>query len=104
MIVQIVKFKSRLSHAEVDATYEKRSPRYRALEGLIQKYDLRFSESGENGAVYLWRSREDLERFRQSDLGQTIRDAYEVEGDPSSEIAELVMALRPGAEEGSGDA
>lgn len=94
MIVQIVKFKSRLSDEEVVATYEKRSPRYRDLEGLAQKYYLRFPETGEHGAVYLWQSRDDLERFRQSDLGRTIGESYEVEGEPKSEIAELVLTLR----------
>lgn len=94
MIVQIVRFKSRLTDAAVVDMYEARAPRYRALDGLVQKYYLRFPETGEHGAVYLWESEEALNRFRESDLAQTIPTAYQVQGKADVQVAELVMALR----------
>jgi heme-degrading monooxygenase HmoA len=95
MIAQIVRFKSGLSDERVLATYEARAPQYRALKGLKQKYYLKFSETDEHGAVYLWDSKASLEAFRKSDLASTIPTAYQVEGAPDVTVAEWVMTLRP---------
>lgn len=94
MIVQIVRFKSRLTDSEVIATYAARAGRYRALKGLVQKHYLKFSATGHHGAVYLWESAEALESFRNSELARSIPEAYRVEGAPEVEFAELVMVLR----------
>ena len=95
MIVQIVRFKSGLSDEQVLKMYETRVPRYRALKGLKQKYYLRFAETGEHGAVYLWESEAALKKFRESELGQTISSAYEVRGTPEVLLAEVVMTAHP---------
>lgn len=94
MIVQIVRFKSRLTDREVVATYAARARRYRALRGLVQKHYLKFPDTGHHGAVYLWESAEALESFRNSELARSIPEAYLVDGAPEVEIAELVMTLR----------
>jgi len=95
MIVQIVRFKSGLPDAKVLDLYEARSPRYRALDGLVQKYYLRYPSTGEHGAVYVWESEEALQAFRRSDLGRSIGDAYQIEGEKVTENAEVVLTLRP---------
>jgi heme-degrading monooxygenase HmoA len=82
MVVQIVRFKSGLSDAQVLTMYEARAPRYRALKGLKQKYYLRFADTGEHGAVYVWESETALKEFRESDLGRTIASTYQVQGTP----------------------
>jgi heme-degrading monooxygenase HmoA len=94
VIVRIVRFKSGLSDAEVLAAFEARSPRYRDVPGLRQKYYLRYPETGEHGAVYVWESREALEAFNRSDLGRSISDVYRVGGTRRGETAEVVLALR----------
>ena len=75
MIAQIVRFRSSLTENEVLELYRSRAPSYRKLEGLIQKHYLRYS-TGEYGAVYLWRSEEDLRKFRESELGKSIATTY----------------------------
>ena len=95
MLAQIVRFKSALSDAEILETYASRASRYKELEGLIQKYYMRFPATGEYGAVYLWESEDDLQRFRESDLARTIPEAYRVQGDPDVQLAEVVLVLRP---------
>jgi heme-degrading monooxygenase HmoA len=95
MIVQIVRFKSRMTREEVRKLYEDRSPRYRSLQGLIQKYYLHFPETDEHGAVYVWESEKDMEEFRKSDLRRTISTAYQVKGNAESHLADVVMTLRP---------
>jgi heme-degrading monooxygenase HmoA len=95
MIIQIVRFKSELSDEEVVATYQARAPRYRELQGLAQKYYLRYPATGEHGAVYVWESEGALKEFRESELGRTISSAYQIQGAPNVQTAEVVMSLRP---------
>jgi heme-degrading monooxygenase HmoA len=94
MVVQIVKFKSGMSDGGVVALYTDRAPKYRALKGLVQKYYLRFPATDEHGAVYVWESEEAMKKFRESDLARTITSAYQVQGAPNVETAEVVMLLR----------
>jgi hypothetical protein len=93
MIAQIVRFRSGLSEPDVLRTYRARAPRYRAIAGLVEKYYLRFP-GGEHGAVYLWNSSEAMQAFRESDLARSIPEAYDVQGAPQVEFAEVVFALR----------
>jgi len=95
MVIQVVRFKSGLPDARVLELYEARSPRYRALQGLVQKYYLRYPSSGEHGAVYVWESEEALREFRQSDLGRSIGNVYQIDGEKVTENAEVLMTLRP---------
>jgi hypothetical protein len=67
------------------------------LSGLIEKYYLRFPETGEHGAVYLWESEGALSAFRESELARTIAEAYQVQGAPVVQTAEVVMTLRAGS-------
>ncbi len=76
MIIQIVKFRSALSEAEIRQVMEERAPQFRALAGLLQKYYMRDNQTGEVGAVYIWDSEESLREYRQSDLARTIASAY----------------------------
>ena len=95
MVLQIVRFKSALPDEQVRKVYEERAPRYRALKGLVQKYYLRYQNTGEHGAVYVWESEAALKEFQESELRRTIPAAYQVEGAPDIRTAELVMTLRP---------
>jgi heme-degrading monooxygenase HmoA len=97
VIFQIVRFKSRLSDDQVLATYRERAPRYQALPGLIQKYYLKYADTGEHGAIYLWESDQAMQDFRASDLARSIPDAYQVEGAPDVQTGAHVMSLRPEA-------
>jgi hypothetical protein len=98
MIVQIVRFKSGMSDENVIAMYKERAPRYRELKSLAQKYYLRFA-TGEHGAVYVWESEAALKEFRESELGRSISSAYQVQGAPDVQTAEVVMTLRPESSE-----
>lgn len=101
MIVQIVRFNSGVSDEEVLRTYDARAPRYRALQGLIQKHYLIFPATGERGAVYLWRSEEALKAIRESELARTIPEAYRIQGSPDVRVGEVVLTLRSAGMDGS---
>lgn len=96
MIVQIVRFASGLDDAQVGATYEARAARYRDVPGLLQKYYLAFP-TGEHGAVYVWDSPDAMAAFRQTDLARTIPEAYQVQGEPQVEVADVRLVLHPTA-------
>ena len=94
MIVQIVRFRSRMADEQVLETYRARAGRYLEQPGLAEKYYLQFRDTGEHGAVYVWESEEAMERFRSSDLARSIPEAYSVDGSPEVTIADVAMTLR----------
>ena len=92
MIVSILKFRSGLTDEEVQDLYEARADGYRAVPGLVEKFYLRF-RSGEHGAVYIRENEEALEAFRASDLGGSISTAYEFEGEPQTDLADVTLLV-----------
>ena len=95
MTALIVRFKSQLSMEELLRISEERIDRYRALDGLMQKYYLEFQEKDHYGAVYIWESEEHIKAFRNSELYRTIPEAYQLEGDPEVMMGEVALTLRP---------
>lgn len=93
MIIQIVRFKSGLREEQVIEKYNARAPRYRELKGLLQKYYLKYPETDEYGAVYLWETESALKEFQESELGQTIPTSYKIQGNPQVRMAEVIMTL-----------
>jgi heme-degrading monooxygenase HmoA len=96
VIVSLVRFRSGLTAAEVTAKFEERADRYRQLPGLVEKIYLRYRETGDYGAIYVWESDEALRTFQTSELAQTIPDAYQVEAAPQAEIADVYLLVRKG--------
>jgi heme-degrading monooxygenase HmoA len=94
MIVQVVKFASRLPEHETRRVMEERAPQYRALPGLLQKYYVRDATTGELGGISVWDSAASLRAFRASDLAQTIATAYQVVGQPRIETFAVLFPLR----------
>ncbi len=93
-IIQTTKFKSNLPEAEVTRLLKERSARFKEVPGLIQKYYLRDSQTGEIGAVYVWESEAAMLAFRQTELAQSMGDAYQIVGDKRVEIYEVTNILR----------
>lgn len=96
MIVSVVRFRSRLPDDDVRSLFEQRADHYERVPGLVEKLYLRFRDTGEFGAVYVWDSEESLARFRESGLARSIRSAYEVDGDASTELADVELVVRQG--------
>ena len=91
MTALIVRFKSGLSFEELLKKSNDRADKYRATDGLLQKYYIRFQGDGEYGAVYLWESEEALEKFRSSDLAGTIAETYKTDGDLDLQVGEVIQ-------------
>jgi hypothetical protein len=60
VILRIVRFRSGLSDEVVRSTMDARAPQFAAQPGLLQKYYVRFAQTGEYGAVYVWDSEQSL--------------------------------------------
>jgi hypothetical protein len=95
VIVSLVRFRSGLSDNAVQANFENRADRYLEVPGLVEKIYLRFRESGEFGAVYVWESEQALMNFRRTLLATTIPDVYQVEEPPDVELADVCLVIQP---------
>ena len=95
MIIQIVRYASRLSRDDVQSRFEARSDRYRQVPGLLQKYYVHFTETDEYGGVYLWDSRESLDAWTAGNLSGTLAETYQIEGEPLRELLDVMLVLRP---------
>ena len=93
-IVLLVRFSSPLTLDEVVNVMEKRSPEFRALAGLQQKYYLQDATTGEYAGLYLWDSPDSFDSYRGSELRASIAQAYQVEGEPRVEVYRVIMSLR----------
>lgn len=93
MIVQLVRYGSTLSYDEVMERFEGRSDRYREVPGLLQKYYVHYSETDEYGGVYIWESEDALQKWRDTNLAETLAETYLVTDGPTSEVAELMLVL-----------
>jgi heme-degrading monooxygenase HmoA len=94
-LILLVKFKSRLSFAEVVQVIDRRAGEFRALKGLQQKYYLQDTVTKEYAGLYLWESREDFWAYRDSELRATIAKAYQTDGEPRIEVFDVIKPLRP---------
>ncbi len=93
--VVLVKLGTELDEDELVRRMRERAPQFRALDGLEQKYYLKsMAEPGTYGGLYLWRSLEDVQEYRSSELAATIASAYETVGAPSVDVFEILMPLR----------
>ncbi len=94
MVIQFVKLRSGLSDVEVRRVMEERTPEFRRVPGLIQKYFCRDSQTGEYAGVYLWDSEQSMRQYRQSEFARGTAAAYKVEGQPHIEVLDVLFPLR----------
>lgn len=94
MIIQTIRFRSRLSEEEVIRIAREREPQFQAIRGLMQKYYIKPVKDGYYGGIYVWDSVESLNAYRASDLAASIPDAYGVIGAPEIEVVEVMFQLR----------
>ncbi|TNE99112.1 MAG: hypothetical protein EP326_08635 [Deltaproteobacteria bacterium] len=79
---------------ELERRLLERKPKFLDVPGLIQKVYGEDPETGEFCGIYFFESKEDLGRFAQSELAQTIGSAYEVTS-IRKEVYNTLYSLRP---------
>ena len=96
MFIQFVQFETTLTEEEAIATCNARMAQFQAIPGLIQKLYLKLGKPNHYGGFYIWRSEEDMNAFRASDLAKSIPGAYKVVGAPDIDFYEMMFPLREG--------
>ena len=94
MIVQFVQFETPLSEEEVMAVAKERAPEFRAIPDLVQKFYLKLDKPNHYGGFYIWKSREAMLAYRESELAKSIPSAYKVVGTPVVDVHEVLFPLR----------
>lgn len=93
-IIQIIKLKTALKEEEVLKIAKERSPQFKAIPGLVQKYYVRAAPPHHFAGVYIWDSMESLKSYRESDLAASIPEAYKLLEAPDIEILNVMFQLR----------
>ena len=94
MLVQVVKFQSKLSFEKVNELFKKRAAEYEKVPGLIQKYYIKTQDRKYFGGIYVWESEEALKEFHNSELAGSISEKYQVIGQEEIETYEVAFPLR----------
>jgi hypothetical protein len=94
MIVQFVQFETSLSEEEVSAVAKERAPEFQAIPDLVQKFYLKLNKPNHFGGFYIWKSREAMMAFRETELARSIPAAYKVVGTPVVDVHEMLFPLR----------
>ncbi len=78
MITAMVQFMlpGALDRESAREAFSTTAPRYRTVEGLVRKYYLLSEDGLTAGGIYLWRSREDGERFYNREWREFIQSRY----------------------------
>lgn len=92
--VLFVRVKSGLDEEELERRMLERRPRFRDVPGLVQKVYGRDNATGEMCGIYFFESDEALAAFRETELAQSIPDAYEAT-DIRREVYEVLYPLWP---------
>jgi len=75
--VLFVRIASELDPEEFDRRLLERRPRFREVDGLVQKVYGRDPETGDVCGIYFFESLDALRAFRETELARTIPAAYE---------------------------
>lgn len=94
MIIQFVRFMTKLSDDNLIQVAKDRKSEYAALPGLVQKYYVKMGNPSEYGGIMIWDSSESLQAFKDSDLAKSIPIAYDVDAPLNIELFELLFPLR----------
>jgi Putative mono-oxygenase ydhR len=92
--VLFVRISSDLDPEEFDRRLLERRPRFREVQGLVQKIYGRDPASGDVCGIYFFEDADALAAFRESELAQTIPAAYEAV-DVRREVYEVLYPLWP---------
>jgi heme-degrading monooxygenase HmoA len=93
VVIQLVRFTSRLTYDEVMERFEARSDQYRQVPGLLQKYYVHYLETDEYGGVYVWDSEASLQAWRETNLSGTLASTYQVKDEPHREVLDVMVVL-----------
>lgn len=94
MKMLIMRFSTKKSAEELSQLSEAGFEKFRSLPGLIQKFYVRYEETGEVGGVYLWETGEALQAYLDGPIVKSLPERFELREDPKIEVVDIQYALR----------
>jgi len=78
MVTAFVQFKipAPMSRDKAKEVFMSTAPKYQAAPGLIRKYYLLSEDGGTVGGVYLWKSKDDVEKLYTTEWKNFIQEKY----------------------------
>ena len=92
--ILFVRLKSELDAKELERRLVERRPRFHDVPGLVQKIYARDETTGDVCGIYFFEDQAALTAFRETELAQTIPNAYEAV-DIRREVYEVLYPLHP---------
>ena len=93
MIIELVRFASRLTADEVLERFEDGSGKYRQVPGLLQKYYIHSPATDEYGGVYVWDTEDSLQAWRETYPLSTLAGTYQVRDEAHRELLDVMVVL-----------
>lgn len=81
MEVVVITYESKLDPDVVVDLFRERAQKYRDVDGLVQKLYLHDESTGRFGGIYVFDSEASRDALFESDVHESLRDAYDVTGD-----------------------
>lgn len=91
MHIQIINFRLKdVSEADYAGLCDNLAPSYAAVPGLVRKVWLANSETGTYGGVYVWKDKQSMENFAQTDLFKSVATHPNLDGVTSTDFGVLL--------------
>jgi hypothetical protein len=91
MHIQIINFRLKgVSEGDYAGLADELAPSYAAVPGLVRKVWLADSENGVYGGVYVWRDRQAMEDFAQTELYKSVATHPNLDGVTSTDFGVLL--------------
>lgn len=94
MKIVFAMFESNLTAEEIEQTMRQRAEKFRAVEGLVQKYFVHDEATDRYGALMIFDSKASRDAYFESELSASVGDAYAIDGSPDVTMATLLFPLR----------
>lgn len=93
MMIVNMRMQTELPKDEVDRLCREGFPKFKALEGLKQKYYIHNHENGDLGGVYFFETRKAAEDYVAGPIVATVAERFKVVGDVKIECVEVLYTL-----------
>jgi hypothetical protein len=94
LVVVFAQFETTLSFDEMVAKTTAQFPQWREMPGLVQTYYVKFEEPNRFGAIHIWKDKDALIAFRETEIAKTMGQYFALSGPPEMMVIQSVFQLR----------
>lgn len=93
MMIVNMRMQTNMPKAEVDRLCREGFPKFKALEGLQQKYYIHNPENGDLGGCYFFETREAAQKYVAGPIVATVAERFQVVGEVKIECVDVLYTL-----------